>query len=302
MSNISLCWPNRTDEATISSFTVSGGLPTTTPATWLTTLPLLNVKDRILQKVARTAAGTKTVAVCALLPKERLLGVVALANHNLSISATVRIRFFKGTSNASALLYDSGATNRCWPVVKRQAQIPWGSTNFWLGTIEEEQRQSYTKLFTHFSPLNKGGRYVEIIIDDTVGNVDNFVQIGRLFVGQWIEPEFNPDWGDVNQGYIDSTEIQEVPGTGTEFFYNHAKKRTVTLAWKHLSLSDAFSGVYDAYRSQGVSGEVLYAFSKNVQDQNYYARTFLARFASLDPIGMPYLNAFSASINLQEIL
>lgn len=290
MSRVSLCWPNRIDEATVTSSGV----------TWLTTLPLANVKDRIIKKVARTAAAT-SVTLKVLLPKERLIGVVALVNHNLSISATMQVKAYKGINNTTALLFDSGAANRVWPILTRQSELAWGSSNFWLGTIEEEQRQSYTKLATYFADLNKGGRYVEIIINDPA-NTDGYIQIGRIFVGQWIEPKINPAYGGITQGYVDTTEIQEVTSVGTEYFYPHAKKRTVTLTWGDLSLSDAFSGVYDAFRSQGVSGEVLYAYSKNVLDQNFYARTFLARMTQPPAIGMPYFNAYDTSVYLQEIL
>lgn len=290
MSRIALCWPNRIDEATVAS---SG-------ATWLSTLPLANVKDRIIKKVARTTAAT-SVTLTVLLPKERLIGVVALVNHNLSISATMRVKAYKGVNNTTALLFDSGAANRVWPIITRQAQMAWNSSNFWLGTIEEEQRLAYTKLATYFAPLNKGGRYVEIIITDTA-NVDGYIQIGRLFVGQWIEPAINPGYGNISQSYVDSTEIQEVSSAGTEYFYEHPKKRTVALTWGDLSLSDAFSGVYDAFRSQGVSREVLYAYSKNPLDQNFYARTFLARITQPPAIGMPYFSAYDASLYLQEIL
>ncbi len=290
MSRVALCWPNRIDEATLSS---SG-------ASWVSTLPLANLKDRILKKVARTAAAT-SVTIGVLLPTERLIGVVALVNHNLSVKATMRVKAYEGVNSATKLLFDSGANYRVWPIIQKPKSMAWNSSNFWLGTIEEEQRQSYTPFAAYFAALNKGGQFIEITITDT-NNTDGYIQVGRLFVGQWIEPEFNPGYGGITHGYVDPTEIQEVPSAGTEYFYEHAKKRTVSLSWEHLSLSDAFSGVYDAYRSQGVSREVLYAYSKNPLDANFYARMFLGRFSSLDPIGMPYFNAYSASINLQEIL
>jgi hypothetical protein len=281
---------------------VSGGVPTATAADFVSTLPLANVKDRIIKKVARTSTNALTsVCLKVLLPKERLIGIVALINHNLSTTATMRVKAYKGTTNATTLLFDSGATNKVWPAVVPQKQMSWGDTNFWLGTIEEDQRVSYTSLATYFASVNKGGRLIEIIITDTA-NANGYLQFGRVFVGQWIEPKINPEYGDINQGYIDSTEVQDIPGAGTEYFYKHAKKRTVTVSWKHLGISDALSGIYDAYRNQGISGEVLYVYSKNAIDRNYYARTFLARFANLDQIGMPYLDAYSATINLQEIL
>jgi hypothetical protein len=86
--------------------------------------------------------------------------------------------------------------------------------------------------------------------------------------------------------------------------------RTLSCILKHLDKDEAFSGFYDAQREVGLSGELLYSYSKpeyigNINitvDKNFYARTFLCNFSELSPIDNPYFNGFQTSLKLEEIV
>src|SRR5262245_42530055 len=84
--NCMIGWPIWSDVGPLGSPTLSGG-------SWLVALPLTNLQDRRLARVARStnddAASTQfdvdlTVA--------RSIRVISLVNHNLSLAATVRVR------------------------------------------------------------------------------------------------------------------------------------------------------------------------------------------------------------------
>ncbi len=306
-SNISLSYPNRIDECTVTS-----------PSSWSAALPLANVQDRVLQKVARTNTGVKTALInINLTAQARLIGCVALANHNLSTSATVQFRGYSGPivdgSPTGVLRFDSTANYFAWPVIYAadRGLIPWENKNFWRGTVEEDQRKSYTHLAVYYAPSDQICKSVTIAITDT-SNADNYLEIGRIFLGRTVEPEYNPDYGDISQGYIDLTEIQRA--VGTKYFYVQPKMRTLDILLKNLNQTEALSGFYDAQREVGVSGELLYAFSKpeyissaniNINmttDKNFYARTFMANFAQLDPVTTAYFDGYSTAIKLEEII
>lgn len=304
-SNISLSYPNRIDEATLSS----SGL------TFVSTLPLVNVQDKVLKKVARTTACNATLSLNINLAVEsRSIGCVALINHNLSTSATVRFRGYSGLTGAGNLRFDSTTSYFAWPVIwpSDGGYIPWEQKNFWRGTVEEDQRKSYTHVAVFYAPANALCQSIKIDITDT-SNPDGYLEVGRLFMGRTVEPTYNPEWGDISQGYVDLTEVQRA-GDNTKYFYTKPKMRTLELSLKHLSQAEALSGFYDAQREVGLSGEVFYAFSKpeyianattNINmtsDKNFYARTFLANFAQLDPVSMVYYNGFSTAIKLEEII
>lgn len=80
MANIFLAWQNRADEGTLSS------------GSWLSTLPLTNLQNRQVQKVARSTDATNASTKFDLdLLEAKSIGVLALVVHNISSSGDVRI-------------------------------------------------------------------------------------------------------------------------------------------------------------------------------------------------------------------
>lgn len=190
-------------------------------------------------------------------------------------------------------------------------QAIWNSTTFWNGLVEEEQRNSYTKI--HISQLyatggdasEKSQAYgthmcVEMYDTSQIAGY-NFIDFGRLFIGQFTAPTVNPEYGSVEFGYVDNSEMQQA-NNGTKYFYEKQKTRTVSMSWNHLDVDEALGGIYDAYRAQGISREILYVYSLAPFEPYIYAKSFLGRFTSLNPINQPNPGLYSASVNIEEIL
>lgn len=88
MANLTLAWNNRTDSGTLS-----GG-------SWQATLPLTNLQNRQVQKVARsTNVALSSTQFRIDLGQPRTVGVAALVVHNISVAGKVRIT---GSDSASA--------------------------------------------------------------------------------------------------------------------------------------------------------------------------------------------------------
>ena len=90
--NVLLAWHNQIELATLTS-----------TAAYAATLPLTNLQNYLLPKVARTtssAAFTITATAAAL----ATVGCVFIANHNLGRLSTVRIKSYTGAT----LMDDSG--------------------------------------------------------------------------------------------------------------------------------------------------------------------------------------------------
>ena len=142
---------------------------------------------------------------------------------------------------------------------------------------------------------------------------DNYLQIGRIILGKAVTPERNPEFGDFSIGYIDLSEMQRA-NDNTKYFYIKPRMRVVSANFKHLNKLEAYHDFLDAQRSLGISGELLFTFSKpeyftdgvtnsNItKDINHYANTFLCNFPELNPLEMPYVNGYSAAIKLEEIV
>lgn len=95
-NKVTLCWPNRADQATLSL------------GSWEATLPLNNLKNRVIAKKARTTnAAEANTKFNAALDKARSVYAVALAGHNLSASAKWRIRYYADYARTQ-LKFDSG--------------------------------------------------------------------------------------------------------------------------------------------------------------------------------------------------
>jgi hypothetical protein len=384
-SNISLSYPNRCDECSISE---------TGTATWQSNLPLTNIQNKVIKRVARTDIGKRTSELKINFPYEsRSIGVVSVINHNFTTSAKVRFIGYSELDFGGDVRFDSGSNFRAWTILHpiyanglASEAVPWESRNWWAGTIEDEQRKSYTSMCTYYLTDNQMIRSVKIVIDDTttaattsttsvtVGlgdksftigtgltliagqevtiyktsdistfvsgkiksynsatgalvlnatmysgtgshsawsliNGDNYLEIGRIFLGRTVEPRINPEYGDISQGYVDLTEIQRSIDN-TKYFYVKPKMRTLSCVFKSLSQSEAFSGFYDAQREVGLSGELLYTYSKPeyigdinmTVDKNFYARTFLCNFSELSPIDNPFVGRFQTALKLEEIV
>lgn len=100
---------------------------------------------------------------------------LALVAHNLSSSATLRLRLGTSEANVTAAPgYDSGTVS-AWPVSGKPAELDW---------------QSYFSLLLAANAV--GYRYGRLDIADAT-NTDGYVQAGRLFVGPAFVPAINID-------------------------------------------------------------------------------------------------------------
>lgn len=104
MSNLTLAWNNRTDGGTLS-----GG-------SWQASLPLANLQNRQVQKVARsTNAAVASTQFLMNLGQPRNIGVVALVVHNISASGKVRVTASDSASAWTNLLTaGSDFSNASW--------------------------------------------------------------------------------------------------------------------------------------------------------------------------------------------
>lgn len=185
-------------------------------------------------------------------------------------------------------------------------ELTWESSNFWTGTIEEEQRQGYTKLCLNFlknkdnPTLQPVGTHLHIDIDDS-NNQDGYVEIGYLMYGQYFQSKINPQYGGIQHGYVDISEMQQAD-SGQKYYHEKAKARTVSISYDMLDKQEAFGQIFEAYRQQGISRPVIYSYSPVRLDSYQYAQSFIGRFAQLNPITQPNFGMYGATINLEEML
>jgi hypothetical protein len=239
VANIFLGFPNRIDAATLS-----GG-------SWEAALPLNNLKDGALSLVARSTDDANASTKFDLdLGTAYSVRTVALVNHNLSAAAQVKVT--GGTSGGASDVYDSG-WHDAYALVFGADGIEWESDGWWPGAGDDEYIASP---WTVFCPMAdwKTARYWRVEIDDTA-NADGYVQIGRVWIGGGLSPQYNASFG-LQHGWEDLSQADETI-SGALAAWVRRRRRTVRLALDWLPAADE-ALAYELTRKQGVVGEVLY--------------------------------------------
>ena len=286
MANYLLAWGNRADAATLS-----GG-------SWSVTLPLNNLKNRQVQRVARSTNDDLTSTQFVVDNGSiKAVQALALVVHNLSAPAKYRI-----TGNDSAVfttpLYDSGWLD-VWPAgIIPVEQLEWEDDNFWLGTMTAEQRAGYNVPLVHMLTTAQSLRYWQFEFDDTT-NPAGYVQFGRLFMAPAFQPVYNASYG-ASMGYEDPTEVATAL-SGAEYFDIRGRYRVHSFSLEFLNSNEAHNQVLELQRLQGTSGEVLIV--PNVTDSTTFVqRSFVGRMQKLSPVSQPYFSAWSTSFEIKELI
>lgn len=279
-ANILIGWPNRGRTATLSGGSWTG---------------LANLNNSNYWQVARSsnaaAVNTKiAIDVGALYA----LRVVALGAHNLSASATWRIKL--GTTAGAADVYDSG-NQAVWAMAFDIESFVWEDQFWWEGYTASDDYQGSPYLACWPLPNWYSARYVTIEITDT-SNPAGYVEIGKLFVGGGFQPTLNASYGQLSESWLDESDLVRSAGMD-DLFVQRRRRRQVKFGLNHLSAGAEFQALYELQRRQGVSGEVLF-----VPDPSSIAecqrRGFIGRLTELSPIEYPYYNHRSIGISIKE--
>lgn len=271
MANITLGFPNRIGEAT-----VSGG-------NYFETMPLPNIQTRAFAQAARTVdrelASTQFVLDFG---RRRSLRILALVAHNLSLSA----RYVWEASNVAdfSTLAFSQAFD-AWPRLAGGTwdihALNWLSNNFWLGGYTQEDIEGQTPVSSQVLPQNVMAQYWRCRVFDRT-NKDGFIQIGRVFTSEvFLQPRINMKWG-ATLGYEDSTTVSTALN-GAEFFDVREPIRILRFTLGYLSKEEGYAKALELTRRAGISGEVFVIFDP---DDTTFAgqRNFIGRLRQLSPL------------------
>jgi hypothetical protein len=287
--NIIIAFPNRTDGATLS-----GG-------SWESGLPITNLQNRLISKVARTTDATAASSkITATLAQPLPIRVVGLVNHNLSFTAQWRIRAYD-TDSPATLIYDSGwvyvwqLTGTLWTT----DLVEWESDNFWYGGYTAEEIAGFTISAFHIIPtVEKIATVWQIDIDDEDENDDGYVQIGRLFIGPGWQPGINYTYG-ATFGFETNTGVEESLGN-VEFFEDREPVRVFNFAFDALSEIEGSGNVLEIARQAGIHREVV-VIPDPADLANAVRRNFMGRLRRLPAVEQNYHQTTGAAFEVKEI-
>lgn len=284
MSNMIIAFPNRADAATLS-----GG-------SWSAGLPLTNLQDRRIKKLARSTDTTLTSTQFVVdLGVARPIKVVALISHNLSVDAQYRITADDDSGFASPG-YESDWQS-VWPSMFSTDTLEWEDDNFWSGSISEDYISGYPAVLLHLVDT-LAFRYWKIELSDA-SNPDGAIDLGRLFLAEQRSPAHNYSLG-AKLGFESRTQVEESKG-GVEFFDIYRAPRIYTFAMKYLTDVEAYEWIFEMVRRADIHGEIL--IIPDADDiVNRHRRTFLARLTVPSALEQVAYNLHSTSFNLRELI
>jgi hypothetical protein len=269
VANVLVAFNNKADAATLSGGSYSASLP------------LTNLQDRAIKKVARSSnlllASTKFVVDMG---SSVIVKVLAVVGHNMSLTAKYRLR---GGSDATfaTYTYDSGWKD-VWPAVYATYDLEWQSNNWWSGRYTEEERQGYNWNILDIMPNSVSYRYWQYEFDDAA-RTDGiaYLDFGRLFVSNSWSPVVNMSQG-ATIGWETNTQVQESL-SGAEFFQYRTPYRVARFGTDFMLDNEAFSSAFDVQRRSGIDKEVYYVYD-SADTIHKFRRSFLGRIRKLDNI------------------
>jgi len=275
MSNCIFGFPIYSDVGVTYTPTLSGG-------SWSASLPLTNLQDRRLSKVARsTNALAASTTFDVDLGVARAVRVVSLPKHTISSAGTIRVR---GSNTAGVFTspgYDSG------------------TVTVWPAGITAETSEGMNLGFVAIVPVAAVAmRYWRIEITDTT-NPAGYVDIGRLVIAAGWQPTINLAYGARIGVETDTT--REVTDGGAAIYNEKPKRRTAVFTIENLPELEAMTSPFDMMRIVGTSRQLMFVFDP-ADTTLMHRRSFLAVMRELSPIEFPYYGVGNVPFSLTEEL
>jgi len=272
-----------------------------TGGSWLAALPLTNLQDDDIQRVARsngaTSAATKFIVDLGL--PQTVDGIV-LGPTNVTPGSTWRVRAYSDNT-LTTLVYDSTLQTVDGDVINwanPPEWLEWEDPNFWYGIVGDiDELPQY---LTHIIPEATApiAQYWLIEFFDE-GNIDGAVDVGRLMIASAFRPSLN--YTDNNGfGLRPLTDVQESLG-GLRSYWDRGVRRSFRAQFQYLAEAEVFGAAFRMMLRSGVSRQVFVV--PNPDDTNYGTRrSFLATFKTVPEIQQLLAARGALAVDLEEVL
>jgi hypothetical protein len=275
-ANIGLIWPSYSDPDL--SYT-----PTFSTGSWSTDLPLANLQDERLHRVARStdalAASSKFVVD---LKRDCAIAAMAIPVHNLTKDATFRIRGSANSNGTTSPVYDSTTLSAFDPAVTAQ---DLADGNLALKHV--------------FSPAAATARYWCIEVIDT-GNADGHIDLGRLCLGALYQPSINIAYDAEDN--LESESTVKITDGASSIVDDRPRRRTLSAMIPNLPDSEVYAYIRKMQRQLGIRGQFFYMFDPTDTSALKYERSYLARFRALTAVKAAYYSHSHYPIEIVEAL
>ena len=304
MKNFRMLWDNRwLDAATLSAVTSAAGYP------------VANLQDPFRSRKWRSTSLTG-VSVSIDFGASVNFNTLAFIDHNLSVTATIRIKASDTAGGNDLLDFNVDA----WNPIIGFGEGRFGDWGFG-GTLLEADRSWYvpnpirivyredtvkygTGLLygggtTYGEPVSDAGqitttaRYVTLEFTDD-DNPDGYIELGRLFIGQYTDFGFN--FQSIIHGAVDDSEITRSLGGQAWVSRKAPLRRTIELSFDALQYLDKYWAFKFMAEKMGMTGYYLIDCfpSTDLPSQNHHSILY-GRFQDVPSIEQSYDMGFFAN-------
>jgi len=236
---ISFFWRNKVESATLYPSTQASA-----------TFAATNVANYQLQEKWRTSSATAQHLTLDF-GAQAMIDTIVIWAHNLSASATVRVRIADNLAMADPV-YDT--THDAWGALYGYDDGGYDEAGYdGVPLLTDENNLKYYTIILLDAAY--AGRFVRLDITDD-GNTVGYHEIGWLGIGQRLTLQQDFSMGANVAGWIDPSE-RDTMQAGNTFVTKRTKYRMADYSLDFLSKSEAFNAVSDMLRICGGSRPVV---------------------------------------------
>lgn len=278
MPNLRLLSTNVVDAATLTS------------SDFTATLPVTNLQVEGRARVARTSNATGTKTIYGNFAGTTLCSALVLYGHNLSGTATWRLRLYNGANQTGTVVYDS-------TTLTPQTVVGWGAFQWgaepWGSYIFRDWEQPFYSLF--FSEVYAVSFRLDIT--DT-GNPAGYLQASRLIMGRYLTPYFNAAYGLALSW--DTNSVQRRTLGGSVRTDRRATFRRLAFDLETLDAGERALWL-DLARSVSLHREMFVSIYPGVGGELERDHSLLCKFSQVPASNLPVPERWSMKLELIEV-
>lgn len=264
---------------------------------WSAGLPLLNLANRRLRKVARSASTEpEDTRFRITLPSPQTFRVIVLGPMNVTTAYQYRIRSY--VEGFGSVVYDSDWIKPFEGSGGGPLDREWEDPFFWLG-IEPYDDPDRGIWLIHILPEPMTGRLWSVEIDDRYNN-DGYIEAGRLFMPSSWSPSINYAYSNNALGFRNNSLTSSALSGGKQF-WRRINPRQFRCAIDYLPEAEGYGDAYRFFQRVGYDGEV-FVIPDPDDAANIQKRSFLGTLIEMDPLSQAVFGHVGTGFHVEEII
>jgi hypothetical protein len=263
---------------------------TLTSGDFTASLPVGNLQLEGRARVARTTNATGTKTINGNFAGSTLCSALVLYGHNLTGTATWRLRLYAGANQTGTVVYDS--TTLTPLTVTGWGSFAWGVEPWGSGVFRDWQQPFYTLWFSEVFALS-----FRLELVDTL-NPAGYLQASRLIIGRYLTPTFNAEYG-LALAWETNSEQRRTLG-GSVRTDRRASFRRLSFDLGLLDLSERALWL-DLARSSGLHRELFVSVYPQASAELERDHSILVKFSQAAPNTLPVPNRWSQKFEMIEV-